>query len=58
METVQWRDYFGDAIRYWEPQRILYKLLLAIIVAVHFVVGLPSSRSVLQFNTLLMFSRP
>ena len=54
METVQWRDYFGDAIRYWEPRRILYNLLLAVIVAVHFVMGLPFSRSVLQFNTLLI----
>jgi len=54
VETVQWRDYFGDAIRYWEPRRILYNLLLAVIVAVHFVMGLPFSRSVLQFNTLLI----
>ena len=54
METLQWRDYFGDAIRYWEPRRILYNLLLAVIVVVHFVMGLPFSRSVLQFNTLLI----
>jgi hypothetical protein len=32
METVQWRDYLGNAIRYWEPRRILYNLLLAAIV--------------------------
>jgi len=54
VETVQWRDYFGDAIRYWEPRRILYNLLLAVIVGVHFVMGLPFSRSDLQFNTLLI----
>jgi hypothetical protein len=53
VETIQWRDYLGNAIRYWEPRRILYNLLLAVIVAVHFVRGLPSSRSVLQFNAVL-----
>lgn len=29
METIQLRDYLGNAIRYWEPRRILYNLLLA-----------------------------
>lgn len=54
METVQWRDYFGNAIRYWEPRRILYNLLLAVVVVVHFVTGLPFSRTVLQFNSVLL----
>jgi hypothetical protein len=54
VETVQWRDYLGNAIRYWEPRRILYNLLLAAIVVIHFAKGLPFSRSVLQFNTLLL----
>jgi hypothetical protein len=53
METVQWRDYLGDAIRYWEPRRILYNLLLASIVAFHFVKGLPFSKTVVQFNSVL-----
>jgi hypothetical protein len=55
METAQWRDYLGNAIRYWEPRRILYNLLLAAIVAIHFVKGLPVSKSVVQFNALLLF---
>jgi hypothetical protein len=54
VETVQWRDYFGNAIRYWEPRRILYNVLLAVIVVIHFVMGLPFSRTLLQFNTLLL----
>ncbi|MGB8010796.1 MAG: hypothetical protein WCF68_04230 [Terriglobales bacterium] len=53
METIQWRDYLGNAIRYWEPRRILYNLLLAAIVAFHFVKGLPFSRTVVQFNSVL-----
>lgn len=54
METVQWRDYLGNAIRYWEPQRILYNLLLAAIVVIHFVKELPFSKTVVQFNSLLL----
>ena len=38
-----------------EPRRILYNLLLAAIVAIHFVKGLPLSKSVVQFNALLLF---
>jgi hypothetical protein len=54
METMQWRDYLGNAIRYWEPRRILYNLLLAAIVVVHFVRGLPFSKTVVQFDALLL----
>ncbi len=54
METMQWRDYLGNAIRYWEPRRVLYNLLLVGIVTIHFVRGLPGSRPLLEFNTLLV----
>ena len=54
MEAATWRDCLGNAIRYWEPRRILYNLLLAAIVVIHFVRGLPVSRSTLEFNTLLL----
>lgn len=53
METMQWRDCLGNAIRYWEPRRIAYNLLLAIVVAIHFIKGWPASRSTLGFNSLL-----
>jgi hypothetical protein len=51
---VQWRDCLGNAIRYWELRRILYNLLLAVIVVVHFVIGMPFSRTALHFNSLLL----
>jgi len=54
METIQWREFLSNAIRYWEPRRILYNLLLAAIVIIHFVRGLPISKSALQFNSLLL----
>jgi hypothetical protein len=53
VETMQWRDYLGNAIRYWEPRRILYNLLLVGIVVFHFVRRWPASRSALEFNGLL-----
>jgi hypothetical protein len=54
VENIPWRDYLGNALRYWEPRRILYNLLLAAIVIVHFVSGLPSAKTVLQFNFVLL----
>jgi hypothetical protein len=54
METIQWRDYLGDAIRYWEPRRLLYNLLLTAIVVIHFVTGLPFSKTAMQFDALLL----
>jgi hypothetical protein len=54
METAQWRDYLSNAIRYWEPRRMLYNLLLAAVVVIHFVTELPFSKTVLQINTLLL----
>ncbi len=54
METAPWRDYLANAIRYWEPRRILYNVLLLAIVVIHFVKGLPVSKNVAQFNELLL----
>ena len=53
METIQWREFLSNAIRYLEPRRIVYNLVLAVIVVVHFVHGLPFSKSTLQFNSVL-----
>lgn len=53
METGQWREYLSNSIRYWEPRRILYNLVLAAVVVIHFVRGLPSSKALLGFNELL-----
>ncbi len=54
MEPVQWRDHLANAIRYWEPRRILYNALLAAIVLIHFVKGLPFSKSMVQFDSILL----
>jgi hypothetical protein len=53
METALWRDYLSAAIRYWEPRRLLYNFVLALVVAAHIISGWPSSRESLHFNGLL-----
>ena len=52
MDTL--RESLTDSIRYWEPRRIIYNLVLAAIVAACFWLGLPASRQSLTVNFLLM----
>lgn len=44
------REAASDAVRFWEPRRILYNLLLAVVVIAYFLRGLPSSRSALSLD--------
>jgi hypothetical protein len=54
LETATIREWATDAIRYWEPRRILYNLVLAAIVLAYFVMGLPTTKGFLTVNFLLM----
>lgn len=40
----------ADALRYWEPRRIVYNALLAVIVLGYFLAGWPASKSFLTLN--------
>jgi hypothetical protein len=53
MAGVSVREPLSQAIRYWEPRRLLYNGALLIVVVVVFVLGLPISRSQLNINLLL-----
>lgn len=53
METATIREWATDAIRFWEPRRILYNLILAAIVIAYFVVGLPLSKGSITLNGAL-----
>jgi hypothetical protein len=53
MESVTVRDSFTDAIRFWEPRRVIYNLVLALIVIAYFVAGYPSSKTVLSVDFAL-----
>ena len=47
------RDYATDAIRFWEPRRIGYNLILAVIVILCFVSRLPASKQELSVDLVL-----
>jgi hypothetical protein len=53
MDAVPVQGLVTNAIRYWEPRRVLYNLVLLVVVAACFVVGLPTSRSVLSLDLAL-----
>jgi hypothetical protein len=53
METLEVREIFTNALRYWERGRIFYNLALAAVVVTIFLVKLPASRSLHSPDLLL-----
>ena len=53
MNNADLREYVTDAIRFWEPWRIAYNLVLTAIVAIYFAISYPSSRSMLTLDFCL-----
>ncbi|MEO8350548.1 MAG: hypothetical protein ABI680_02385 [Chthoniobacteraceae bacterium] len=47
------REMITDAIRYWEPRRLIYNAALAIVIIGYFLAGLPDSRFTLTLNGIL-----
>ncbi|HEY7098857.1 MAG TPA: hypothetical protein VH437_19165 [Terriglobales bacterium] len=45
MERGDLREYATDAIKFWEPGRILYNLVLAAVVITYFAVAYPLSKT-------------
>jgi hypothetical protein len=43
----------ADALRYWEPRRIVYNFALAAVIAGHLIARWPQARAVLTVNMLL-----
>ena len=54
MDASVLREWATDAIRYWEPRRIIYNLVLTAVVVICFAVRLPASRTVVSVNFLLL----
>jgi hypothetical protein len=54
METAALREWVTDAIRYWEPRRIVYNLILSGVVLACFVVALPLSKGMISLNFALV----
>ncbi len=40
----------AEALRWWEPRRVIYNAALAAVVGAHFVAGLPGSWAALTWN--------
>jgi len=53
MERVELREYVTDAIKFWEPWRLLYNLTLAAIVIIYFALAYPVSRATLTVDFCL-----
>jgi hypothetical protein len=53
METTNLRDYATDAIKFWEPFRLLYNLALVAVVITYFAIGYPLSKSVISVDFCL-----
>ena len=45
--------YAANALRYWEPRRLIYNAVLAAVVAAEYVLALPGSRTQLTLDTVL-----
>jgi hypothetical protein len=52
MTEIAARDALSDAIRYWEPRRILYNAVLLLVVAATYWAKLPVSRTVVIADSL------
>ena len=54
MDAQSFRESLTDAIRYWEPLRLVYNAVLAVIVLVYFWMGYPASKADLSVNLILL----
>lgn len=48
------REYLTDAIRYWEPRRILYNLALAAVFLFYFIRAFPNSKAAISLDSILV----
>ena len=53
MDGATLRDHATEAIRYWEPRRWIYNLLLLAVVAITFWINLPASKAALTIDSVL-----
>ncbi|MGH9865153.1 MAG: hypothetical protein ACRD4H_07030 [Candidatus Acidiferrales bacterium] len=53
MQSGQWREVLSNAIRYWEPRRIAYNLILTTVVMIWIVSTWPHFRPALTWTSLV-----
>lgn len=54
MDTEALRNNVSDAIRFWEPMRIAYNVILTAIVSFYFFRGFPASKQSASFDGFLL----
>lgn len=54
METPSVREYATEAIRYWEPRRVIYNLVLVAVVVAYFAAGFPAAKQSLTTDSILV----
>src|SRR5712664_4584535 len=50
------RGFLTDAVRFWEPRRVVYNLILAVVVVVWLVASWPHFRPAFTLQSLLLLS--
>ena len=54
--SSEWRDFLRDAIRYWEPRRLVYNIVLAAVALAWLVWTWPHFRAALTLRSLYLLS--
>jgi len=50
------RAFLTDAIRFWEPRRVIYNLVLAVVVVIWLVASWPHFRPMFTLHSLLLLT--
>ena len=53
MDTLSFKECATNAIRYWEPRRLVYNLSLAVIVLTYFGLNYPGSKAAMSVDEVL-----
>jgi len=48
------REAITDSLRYWEPRRVIYNIVLGLVVAGYFATAWPQSKTTVTLNGLLL----
>lgn len=54
MDAQNLREFLTDAIRFWEPLRLAYNLVLGAIILIYFAIGYPASRASVTVDGILL----
>src|SRR5260370_28203168 len=53
MDAPTFRESVSDAMRFWEPRRLVYNALLSVIVLFYFFKAYPASKAILTLDSIL-----